>query len=441
MSAQGFVASWDGLSLSVAGYEHQDGADSNASAGITRFDTESDCGCPVVEADVIDMPFSALMLPAEDILVRPFRLPLKNEKHLDAEILRQELADSLGDECDNWWLSWSAGSDGAAVSGLLFGLSESLRNRLSEQDAWNRCPVITVDGWHRLNSQLQDVDAEESCELSGCAVLDADSDGLFIGFHKSSGSWSGMRRINSDGRDSSSLAEDIYRSLLAMGHDQEGDAVLGRLSPELAEALIEKGMKWGGETAADLPARPEANLFAYKKSRDINAMNFRHGKWKADTGSEGAGKTWKPSLMLVAILLITVLTGGWYKLNSLENRIETYQQGVVEAFKRGLPNESVMLDPLAQLQAADQSGSAASTKSLLHDLQVLDSVKNEVGGWDLSEISLSGEAVKLSGSASNFALVNQIQEKLTSSLNRDAELANTELSNGQVKFSIKWKLP
>ncbi len=441
MSAHGFVASWDGISLSVAGYGQPDDTDSDILTRITRFDTESACDCPVVEPEVIDASFSALILPAEDILVRPFSLPLKSEKHLDKEILRQELADSLGEGCDNWWLSWCACSDDNGVSGLLFGLSESSRSKLSEQDAWNRCPVITVDGWHRLNSQFQEATAEECGELNGCAVLDADTDGLFVGFRQSSGSWSGMRRINSEGRDNSGLAEDIHRSLLAMGYEPEGDAVLGRLSPELAKLLIEKGLKWDGETTSDLLARPEANLLAYRKSRVGNAMNFRHGKWKVHTTTGGSIRVWKPSLMLGAVLLLTILTGGWYKLNSLENRIEMYQQGIIEAFRRGLPNESVMLDPLAQLRAAGQPGNAVSTKSLLHDLQVLDRVKKEVKGWGLGELSLSGDVVKLSGNSPDFALLNRIQERLSSSLSRDVEMVNTELNNDQVKFSIEWKLP
>lgn len=438
MSTQGFTASWDGTSLSVAGQPSD--TDSDTLTSITQFDTENDCGCPVVEADAIDVPFAALILPVEDILVRPFSLPLKSKKYLDENILRQELADSLGEGCDNWWLSWNACSDDNGVSGLLFGLSEVSRSTLSEQETWHRCPVITVDGWHRLNTAFHEAGIEEDESLRGTAVVDADVDGLFVGFRKYSGSWSGMRRINSKGKSNSSVVEDVYLSFLAMGYNPEAEVVLGRLSPELSELLIEKGTNWAGQTTPDLPERAEANLFAYKNSKVGYALNFRHGNWKARTGSEGASKTWKPSLILFVVFLLTVLIGGWYKLSSLENRIEMYQQGIVDAFKHGLPNESVMLDPLAQLRAAGQRGDVASTKSLLQDIQVLGSVKKEVKGWSLSELSLSGDVVKLSGNSPDFALMNRIQKKLSSLLDRNVEVVNTELNNGQVKFSIEWKL-
>ncbi|MDQ6983602.1 MAG: hypothetical protein Q9M44_02695, partial [Ghiorsea sp.] len=68
-----------------------------------------------------------IYLPLEETLTRHIQLPLKSTKHLDADMLLQELSDNAGIEPDDWWLTWRMKNTDDGIAGLVFGIKKDLQ--------------------------------------------------------------------------------------------------------------------------------------------------------------------------------------------------------------------------------------------------------------------------------------------------------------------------
>lgn len=425
----GMIASWDGSSLNLG--ESKEGHISYLQ--IETATTQDEVAMfPDVEANSIEAPVQGLLWPLENLLVRHVLLPLPHPRFLDAKILGQELAEQSGEEPSAWWFAWHAEAVRGGISGLVFGLPEKSRLALSTHPLWKNCPHITVDAWVRLTSFLP------ADRRLNCAVLDADSRGLFLGFFVD-GCWKGMRRLNLvDDRDSEDMAEDVMQSLKAMGYTPEEHAVYGRLD-EVWAALFRPYMpQWQVQVEGSLPGRHEANLDAASKGQDSLGPNFRCGTWAVRKKWQEGFRPWRRTAMLAACLMLLLMGRDLYALYNLQQRESIFRQGIEDAFHRGLPEETAIVDPLRQLQAAAGPVSGSEAWVFLRQLQAVAELKKKVPGLNLDELLYAENEMRLRGKAQDFSMVNRIRDILSGILGHEVKVEDTELEDKQVRFRMKW---
>jgi len=378
---------------------------------------------------------SSLILPAEMLLCRTFALPLSNPRHVDADILAQELDEQSGEEIENWWLSWLVASDGDEVKGVVFGLPDSFRDVIN--DRWQSADFVGVDLQLRLNAQL----GQFAGPLEGwVAVFDSDEQGVIFGVcrtvENSEPVWLGVRRLNfADGLDTTQSAYDIPQTLAAMGWNPE-HAAAGLLESKLYDAL--ELPQWSGQTiaAAELPDRHAANLAVV----DYGGLNFRHGSWGARSVSGGGLKAWYQPIALAAAVAVIWVAGMLWQNIQLNNQNEQLQEEIVAAFHKGLPNETVMIDALAQLRKAAGNSSAVTanqTIKMLTQIVVVNRVYVD-NPWQMKELSYRDGSMQLSGIAKDLATMSRIQQLLQQESGHQITLKDSDLSGSQVKFRMVW---
>lgn len=426
-----WVVNWDGSALAYAGFA--DGQLRPAS-GFSLVDVPVADGAPVPEGVENNIPAEMLLWPVEQLLVRPFELPLKSPNLLDHEILMQEAEEQAGDDAGDYWFAWHASVCANGVRGMLFGLPESVRQALQARPDWQHCAAVTPDAWVRLTARV-------TADFDAVAVMDEDSEGMFVGLYDG-GSWLGMRRINKTAwKTDVDLLDDAIRSLQAMGMSDK-TSMTGRLSESLTGMLNGRDVAWRGETGADdmLPGRQEANLDAAARVPRDGELNFRHGSWRKR--ESGQLYRWRHTFVLAAVVVTAMIVGGLWQIHSLGARADAYRDEIEAAFHQGLPAEKVMLDPLGQLRMA--AGRAASPKSgndFLRQLALVAKAKQSVSGWDVREIGYDDEGVKLFGMAADFAMVNRIRDALASAGAGDVHVEDTEAEGKQVRFRMRWTAP
>jgi len=408
-----------------------------------------------VEADsllpVLPDGYSAdrLLLPVEQLLARPFSLPLAHPRFIDAGVLAQELNERTGEKQQDWWLVWQAAKDDdGGVAGLVFGLPEQLRQRINEDQQWQRLRSIGVDAWDRLQNQLATCIKHLDVIDGPVAVFDADTDGVFFGLWEraggkaSDGIWRGMRRLNRDmgilSEDQcAELAENIKRSLHAMGWEETG-AATGRPGAGLMHALeLEHWHGCSPEEAADeadLPGRQAANLALPAHS----SLDFRHGQWAARSGA-GWIRPWRRSMALAAVIMLVWVLGSAWQVQTMDTQLEQYKERMNAAFHKGLPDETVIIDALAQLRRAAGAGADAGvTTQWLSQLNAIGQVYKNTP-WMLRELSFQDGVMKVSGKANDLETLNNIRELLQQETGRDVQLDDTDLSGQQVAFRMHWR--
>jgi len=418
---------------------------------------------------------NTLLLPVERVLSRIFSLPLSNPRFIDQDILAQELEEYTAEQADDWWLVWQAGrsdgdgsSDGGGVSGMMFGLPESLRQQIDVHPAWQQLHRLGVDIWERLSAQRRvyaaiAIDEQESAGDVGsvvnmAAVFDVDSSGVFFGvWHGQAGDddegyWRGMRRLNwpegallSESQ-CSALAQDIDRSLLSMGwqHEGAGSVAIGNLSLQLHAALVSKNegafntSAWHGAIIepADLLSRHAANLAL---SPDFG-LNFRFGRWRSQHGF-GQLKPWYRSFAIAAALVVVWAAGMMWQNHQLDVQRGVAEQRVIQAFHKGLPHETVMIDALAQLRkAAGGSSSGPERNSAVVWLQRMQSVQRvyQQTPWKIKTLSLENGHISMSGSIADLQTMNKIRQALQQEMGVPVKVRDTDLSGQQVQFRMAW---
>ena len=342
---------------------------------------------------------SHMLLPVELLLSRSFSLPLSHPKFIDEDILGQELNERTGEEADNWLLAWQAAKTEHAVAGLVFGLPESLRTQIDNDECWQP-NAIGVDAWERLQMRLHHGDTNDAAG-DPVAVFDADNEGLFFGVWEQAddkaakGVWRGMRRLNqAQGLSHEEMALQIRRSLLAMGWHEDGMAI-GCLGLSLFTAL---GLeRWFGDAVEDGPEQSElvgrhaANLAL---SADYG-FNFRHGRWAAQS-DYGWLRPWRRAMALAAALMLVWVLGSAWHIHVMDAQAEQYRQRITDAFHKGLPNEPVIIDAIAQLRRATSGGvvGAESAADWLRQLAAINRAHKKIP-WRLQELSIRDGAIKM----------------------------------------------
>ncbi len=389
---------------------------------------------------------STIILPVEHLLSRSFSLPLAQTRFIDQEILDQELEEHSSEQAEDWWLAWQGGSSEHGVAGMMFGLPETVRKQIDAYEGWRQASYIGVDLWIRLNASLEANPKAEQFE-DAVAVLDTDVSGICFGVwsggdesQSSCGFWHGMRRLNWNAalleHQCTELAENILRSLQAMGWNDDSGMAVGRLPVTLQKAL--NLSSWQGESAelSDLPGRNEANLAI----DDASGLNFRHGRWRAESPL-GNLKPWRRALAMAAALVVIWTTGMMWQNHRLNVQLKEAQQRIVTAFHTGLPNETVMIDALAQLRKA---AGGKSTGANGHDatiwLRQIAAVHRvyQQTPWKIRELSFHDGKMTMSGVATDLQALNRIREALQQQTGKKVKLLDTDLSGNQVKFRMTW---
>lgn len=394
---------------------------------------------------------SSLLLPVESLLCKPFSLPLTQTRFIDQEILKQELEEYSSEQAENWWLAWQGETSSHGVSGLMFGLPESFREQIDAHEIWRQTSYIGVDIWRRLNACLYtwfEAAPDRQQSENPVAVLDADTTGICFGVwsgvdkeQSENGFWYGMRRLNWGSalleHQSPELAENILRSLYAMGWEKEHTATIGSLPPTLQKALSLPDQDENRPELSELPGRNEANLAAADKGM---RLNFRHGRWRSES-SLGKLKPWRRTLALAAALAVIWMTGMLWQNHQLSVQIEKSQQRIVAAFHKGLPNETVMIDALAQLRkAAGGNPGGANNQDAAAWLQQIAGVHRvyQQIPWTIRELSFHDGIMTMSGIAKDLQTMNRIREALQQQTGKKVKLEDTDLSGNRVKFRMAW---
>ncbi|RMG90935.1 MAG: hypothetical protein D6703_06615 [Zetaproteobacteria bacterium] len=371
---------------------------------------------------------SAVILPLESLLVRSFRLPLPSPRLVDEAVLSQEIEDATGESSSQWWLTWQAARLDEDVAGLLLGMPASWQSELKQSKLARMAQPVAADAELRLTRWLD--------ERGGrMAVMDADSTGVFFGFWHD-GLCLGMRRLNSEGRTNEELCAEMLASLKAMGWSEQ-DPINGRLPPELQGLLVGE---WHGEVVDSnrLPPRWQETLRACKPG-EACVLGFRRGHWRASAQAlwSGGRVHWRRSVLLACGVAALWLLSHGIQYVYFQHRLAGCQQEILEAFHAALPDEPV-IDPLAQLRRKGSSSQAGMHgKRVLAALASLSRVYAEVQ-WNMKSFRFADGQFEIRGEIDSLDTLNTLQEKLQKTLERQVEIADTELSGGKVAFRMVW---
>lgn len=387
----------------------------------------------------LQVPVQTVLWPVEQLLVRSFQLPLQNPRLLDASILAQLLEEVSGAQPSGWWLAWHASAVDAGVAGMVFGLPESVRQAMQKAPVWRDLPSLRVDAWERLSRH---VPADAGAQV--LALVDQDADGLFLGVF-AAGGWQGMRRLNwsavSDVRDKASVASELLMSLQSMAGEDGWQSMRGCLSASLYAQLSIEASMWAGTVQADdaLPGRHAANLQAMSETSAgvLPALNFRHGTW-APRKPWQHGMVWKRPLQVAMACVLIWLLGSLLQMVRLNAQLSDYQASVMQSFHEGLPNETVVVDPVAQLQrAVGQGVGSTDARAMLRELAALAEVYRRQP-WEIGELSLSSGQMQMFGTAANIQQLNAIRSGLQQHLGRQVTILDTDLAGAKVAFRMQW---
>lgn len=367
---------------------------------------------------------SCVYIPLEETLTRYIQLPLKSTKYLDADMLLQELSDNAGIEPDDWWLTWRMKATEDGVAGLVFAIRKDLQAEIQNTVIWQQSPLLLVDGWQRLNVWLDD--AEQTV-----AVVDMDEEGMFFGFFQA-GVWRGMRRLNGNHQ---SNAQQMLWSLQSMGFDAENMPMRGYCSSDIAKHFPQVSPNVA--TSDDLPKRHLANLSLKTPTpHDKGTLNIRHGKW-ANKQTSAALQAWYRPVFLTAIVgllwLGSMVAGNMQRTTQLTSM----QDEIIAAFHRGLPDQPVIIDALAQLRQAAGGNTGANSQAVSQQLNAV-SQTFMATPWEMQSFNISKRGTSLAGKVKDLDTLNNIRTDLAERLGRDVKIADTDLKGNEVAFRIRW---
>jgi len=395
-------------------------------------DTDNERLIPELTSDV-----DLIYLPMENLLTRHFHFPLKQVRHLDASMLAQELADTAGIEPEDWWFTWRAEKTTNGIAGVVFGLPNTLKQAIQGDIRWHTAPALLVDGWERLNYWLT---TEELSDVT--AVIDADSEGVFFGVYQH-GIWQGMRRLNGDMQDSETskmIGQQMYWSLQSMGMPSEQVQVIGRMNAALSEVFNQSEHTLQITKEDNLSPRHSLNLMLPTPSKNAsNLLNLRHSKWSVRRKSSISRVWYRASLLAAGVCFL------WLSLTSIHNQqlevqLATMNDEIVNAFHRGLPNQPVIIDALAQLKQAAGGDDIAKNGTL--------SVSRQLGAiskaftkqsWEMQELSINKGGTLIAGKVNDLNTLNIIRDALTKETGSTVKVADTDLKGNEVAFRVRWQ--
>ena len=127
--------------------------------------------------------------------------------------------------------------------------------------------------------------------------------------------------------------------------------------------------------------------------------------------------------------------------HQLHSQSEQLQAQVIDAFHRGLPNETVIIDALAQLRRAAGGGAGGERQSeALFWMQQLAGINRvyKHTPWEIRELLLHDGKMTMSGEAKDLQTMNMIRESLQQETGKDVKLEDTDLNGSLVRFRMVW---
>ncbi|MDQ6991745.1 MAG: hypothetical protein Q9M11_08455 [Mariprofundaceae bacterium] len=381
-----------------------------------------DNGLPELADEAIHL--AHVYLPIEEMLSRAVQFPFSSPDLVDADMLFQMLNDDVDAKIDDWWLAWHLEPCQDGVAGMVFGMPESWRQSMQHNENWSDAKIIGVDAYERLH-----VHAEQGI---AAVIISQDEDGLFFGFFDGQ-AWRGMRRLNVSTWQQSEQFQ-LEKSLQAMGFEAQQHAVVGIASETMWQYLHDQTWQTEGKVWKNLPTRHEANLALDDTS--ISTLNFRHGHWSAKQVWQ-RWSFWQRSVTLMLATLMIWFAGTWYQLNQLDTALKNQQARIVAAFHQGLPQATVMLDPLAQLKQATGGESTQVNHLFLSDLEQVGSVYQQQP-WQLNALSLREGQMNMTGTVPSLKQLNNIQQALQQKLKQEVRIVDTQMAKNHVSFRMTW---
>jgi len=432
--------SWDALGIATCNHDGDIHFQAHDSA---LEEKESlDAQSPLPQLSDAHQNIGCIYLPMEDLLTRPFSFPLKHRRFLDADMLGQELADTAGIEPDEWWLSWRSEKSSHGLAGMVFGLPIKTQQAIQSNPRWQQAPLLLIDGWERLHQWLNGIDTNDTF-----AVIDADAEGVFFGFFDD-GAWEGMRRLNADMSDedaSTSIAQQVVWSLQSMGMQATETYVTGRLTPALAEEFPLAHPSSPPNIEHALPPRHILTLMlpnplAVDKASAKHHFNIRHGAWAAKRSTASA-YVWQRPALFAACLCFLWLGITIFDNAQLENQLSRMNDDVVAAFHRGLPEQPVIIDALAQLRQAAGNNSNPSQSNAYRTVEQLGHIGTAFiqYPWQMQELKMDKKGIFLAGKVESLSTLNAMRDALKKSTASDVNIADTDLSGNEVSFRMHWQ--
>ncbi len=399
---------------------------------------------PEPVSDISEIPadignVSTFYLPLETMLTRTFNLPLKHVRHLDAAMLAQEFADVAGINPDAWWLAWQAHQTETGISGIALGLPKKTQATIQNHPVLQQTPVLLADGYARLSNWLSD---NTYCDEHSFAVIDADAEGVFFGFYRT-GSWQGMRRLNADMHDTTAaeaVSQQLIWSLQSMRFSLDEMPITGRLTSEMAKLFPVTVAELPVQTEDALPQRHILNLMLPEPAANTpRILNIRHGKWAVRRKSSMPRSWYRPAILALSlsVLWLALTTMNNYQLETL---LHSKQDEITSAFHRGLPNQPVMIDALAQLRQASNLGGSGSDGGLhiTHQLSIISKVF-EQHAWQMQDLRIDDEGTQVTGKVKDLDTLNTIREKLAQEASTSVQITDTDLNGDAVAFKVRWQ--
>jgi len=125
----------------------------------------------------------------------------------------------------------------------------------------------------------------------------------------------------------------------------------------------------------------------------------------------------------------------------LNVQLEEAQQRIIAAFHTGLPNETVMIDALAQLRKAaggNSTGASAHDAAVwLQQIVGVHRVYQQIP-WKIRELVFRNGEMIMSGTAADLQTMNRIRDALQKQTGKKVKLQDTDLSGTEVKFRMAW---
>ncbi|RMH50117.1 MAG: hypothetical protein D6682_07775 [Zetaproteobacteria bacterium] len=380
-----------------------------------------------------------VLLPIERLLVRPLRLPLAHPRFVDGAVVGQELEDQAGIDAEAWWPAWQVVRHREeGVTGLVLAMPEAMRAAIAGHPFWSHASSVGCDGWVRLAAQRLTAGRDDATG-EGDEVqpwLDADDDGIFFGCWQGEGCL-GLRRLNRCGGAIAhdALAGQVVRSLRAMGW--EGAAARGRIDTAWRDALAAAGLDGTPDGVDRLPGRLDANVEAFSAVGGVG-IEFRYGRWAPPSSALARWRIWRRPLALAALALLVWYGRVEWAIAGYERQAAALEERIAQAFHRGLPDQTVMLDPLAQLQAAARGLSDAPGRDrLLRSLAALARVHARMG-WKMRSLRLERGGFSMRGSVADLERLNRLRDMLARELGRPVTIEDTDLGKRQVAFRLRW---
>jgi len=360
------------------------------------------------------------------MLVRYVELPLRTVDKVDADMLFQEIAVNSDISRNDWWLSWDFNECADGVAGLVFGLHESVRKDMMSDEQWKDTKFISIALYERLNAYKH----------SGVSsiVIDQDKEGLCFGFYNGE-TWCGMRYLREPfGK---MFLQELCHTLLAMGFDN-GGVGHGRISDVLLDKVSAYfPMEWEGEILSEAELPSAHNAYLKRQEHGEPVFNIRHGSWAAPNGWKKS-KLWRLMVEITCVLLFSWVIAMSYDSYRLNSEANVDRLRVEAAFHNGLPNESAMIDPIAQLKRAASYSPQKHDSVILSSLKAISQAYNKVA-WKLTDIELRSGTLYINGSTANIESLNIIQSSLAKDLVKDVQIIDTNITGGKVNFKLKWK--